>query len=174
MARVAALPVDQVARARRLRDRLRLLPLRRPPGGLRSRPVSAPTRRWQSRPPQTRRPSLPAKSRRSRSSSPTSVRHPVIEIWRAAFSRCSSTASTARPGCGPTSTATHSPQPTYAISRPASKLRSRSPGRPRRRPPRVRDRAEPPERNPVGAGAYTVVGQLGALRSSPPEPFNIA
>ena len=32
MARVAALPVDQVARARRLRDRLRLLPLRRPPG----------------------------------------------------------------------------------------------------------------------------------------------
>ncbi|MCS4253166.1 hypothetical protein M2405_001442 [Rhodococcus erythropolis] len=33
--------------------------------------------------------------------------------------------------------------------------------------------AQNPERNPVGAGAYTVVGQLGALRSSP-EPFNIA
>ncbi|MFG1784778.1 hypothetical protein ACGFIU_20255 [Rhodococcus oryzae] len=28
-------------------------------------------------------------------------------------------------------------------------------------------------RNPVGAGAYTVVGQLGALRSTP-EPFNIS
>lgn len=30
-----------------------------------------------------------------------------------------------------------------------------------------------PQRNPVGAGAYTVVGQLGALRSGA-EPFNIA
>ena len=30
-----------------------------------------------------------------------------------------------------------------------------------------------PQRNPVGPGAYTVVGQLGALRSGA-EPFNIA
>lgn len=33
--------------------------------------------------------------------------------------------------------------------------------------------AQNPERNPVGAGAYTVIGQLGAVRSAP-EPFNIA
>lgn len=89
----------------------------------------------------------------------------MIEIWPAAFSRCSSTASTARPGCGPTSTAT--PQP-------AADVRNLAPGEQAAFKVAWSATTSTPEcataQNPERIRweqALTVVGQLGALRKLP-------